>query len=219
VDVVYVCRPGPNEELRYSLRSLANLDHDEVWVFGGCPDWVKAQTVEVRRDRGSYASSYRNLVAALEHPGVSERFVLMMDDVFVMWPQELTTLHRGAIASHRHGSEHRALLRRMGRWLEQQGKGSLDYDLHAPFVLDKPMLREVVDMEAPEKLRHAAVRSLYGNWHEIGGWPVEDFKVRPPFEIPHRPFISTNDMSFERKPIGVYVRDQFPEPSIYEGDA
>ncbi len=219
MDVVYVCRPGPNEELRYSLRSLSHIDHDEVWVFGAWPDWLKAQTVAVPRARGSYASSYANLVAALEHPGVSERFVLMMDDVFIMWPQELVPLHRGEIATGTGDSYHRSQIRRLGRWLTQHDRTALNYELHAPAVMDKPKLAEVVGLVCPEKMRHTAIRTLYGNWHAIGGWPVEDFKVRPPFEVPHRPFISTNDMSFRDKPLGAYIRDQFPTPSIYEGDA
>ena len=137
MDVVYVCRPGENEELRYSLRSLSHIDHDEVWVFGGWPPWVKAQTVAVPRGRGSYASSYANLMAALAHPSVSERFVLMMDDVFIMWPQELAPLHRGDISQTQRGSEHLAMCRRMGRWLAQHDKPTLNYELLAPFVMDK----------------------------------------------------------------------------------
>lgn len=219
MDVVYVCRHGENnEELRYSLRSLANVDHDEVWVAGGWPPWLRARTIAVPRPKGGpYAASYANLIAALEHPEVSERFLLMMDDVFIMWPQEIAPMHRGDIARSKVAqSSHRSLILQMGRWLDSQGRGRLDYETHAPFVMDKAKLAEVVALPAPEKARLAAIRTLYGNWHEIGGWPVEDFKVRPPFDIPHRPIISTNDGIFARKEIGLYIRDQFPEPSPYE---
>jgi hypothetical protein len=42
-DVVYVVRPGNrNEELRYSLRSIAaHLPHRRVWLAGFCPSWVR----------------------------------------------------------------------------------------------------------------------------------------------------------------------------------
>ena len=41
MDAVYYVRPGDrNDELRYSLRSLANLPHDRVWIVGHTPPWV-----------------------------------------------------------------------------------------------------------------------------------------------------------------------------------
>lgn len=40
MDILYLCRPGENLELRYSLRSLRNVPHGRVWIFGDCPDWV-----------------------------------------------------------------------------------------------------------------------------------------------------------------------------------
>ncbi|MFF3129757.1 hypothetical protein ACFVRD_48125 [Streptomyces sp. NPDC057908] len=40
-DIVYVVRPwNQNEQLRYSLRTLANLPHRRVWIAGYCPTWV-----------------------------------------------------------------------------------------------------------------------------------------------------------------------------------
>ena len=38
-DVVYILKNGcDGYELRYSLRSLANMDHGKVWFVGGQPD-------------------------------------------------------------------------------------------------------------------------------------------------------------------------------------
>ena len=47
LDVVYCVKELiTNEELRYSLRSLRNLPHRKVWIFGGCPKWVNTEEVE-----------------------------------------------------------------------------------------------------------------------------------------------------------------------------
>ena len=99
-DIVYVVRPGDrNEELRYSLRSLANLPHGRVWIAGYCPSWVTGvEVIPVQGQPGSHQTAKANLRAACEHSAVVEDFVYFNDDFFVMQPLErMPVMHRGTI--------------------------------------------------------------------------------------------------------------------------
>ena len=92
-DVVYLCRSGENEELRYSLRSLKNVPHGQVWIFGGAPSWISdrvnfvgvPQTDFNFRDawKTKFENTRRNLYTATQQPEVSEHFLLMNDDFYV----------------------------------------------------------------------------------------------------------------------------------------
>src|SRR4051812_33004749 len=89
--VVYVNKVDEvNEELRYSLRSIAkNLPHAEVWVTGYPPPWVRnVRSIDVERPKGwtKYTSSTDNLRAAVEHPELPDDCLLMNDDFFVLRP-------------------------------------------------------------------------------------------------------------------------------------
>ena len=47
-DVVYCVKDDPdNEELRYSLRSLKNLPHQKVWIYGGGPKWLNEEAMKM----------------------------------------------------------------------------------------------------------------------------------------------------------------------------
>lgn len=222
-DVVYVCRPGANEELRYSLRSLSNLPHGRVWIAGHCPSWVSSKVGRIpvtSRVRG-HQSAKANLRAACEHPEVSERFVYMNDDFFVMQPHdELPLMHRGTVydvvTGRRMSTSYTRALEKTMRLLVEQGiPEPLMYDLHAPMLVDKVGMLEVLTLVGDAPLLHE--RTLYGNLNQLGGERRHNHKVR------HRdtgwqtwPFLSTNDVGFAGLPVGRFIRSRFPDQSPYE---
>ena len=222
-DVVYVVRPGEkNEELRYSLRSLVNLPHGEVWIAGHCPKWVSAEVrrIPVSTRIQGRQSAKANLRAACEHPEVSESFVYMCDDFFVMQPMEsVPAMHRGPVAdivrNHRLASSYTRALEKTAAILTERGIAEpLMYDLHAPMLVTKRGMLEVLDL-CDSALMHEL--TLYGNLHHIGG------ERRPNHKIHRRdsgwqdwPFLSTNDSGFSTLPVGKFIRDRFPDQCPYE---
>ena len=235
MDVVYVVKPSErNEELRYSLRSVAaNLTHDRVWLSGFTPTWA-ANVGSIANDQttSKHGNALGNLLAACRHPDVSERFVLMNDDFFVTAPVEtVPTLHRGPIAGVL--ADYKRQFPRGSRYIEAMaetldtlrswsivGGEPLSYEMHAPMVIHKAAMIEVI-----ERARRCAIdverihnRSLYGNVARLGGERVEDVKVyglggydRPPI-----PFLSTSDASFRRGLVGRHLRRMFPDAGAYE---
>src|SRR5689334_17073738 len=86
MNVIYPVRPGPNEELRYSLRSLANLGdgEHEVWIVGSKPRWLRGVHFIEGNTCGSdrRGNSTGNLLRACDH--IPEHVVQMDDDMYVM---------------------------------------------------------------------------------------------------------------------------------------
>jgi hypothetical protein len=91
-DVVYPVRKGDhNPELRYSLRSLANLAHNRVWLIGHKPSWVTGvQHWDRPQVDGKYLNATKGLVELTREIGasISEPFLLSNDDFYVMRPVE-----------------------------------------------------------------------------------------------------------------------------------
>lgn len=226
-DAVYIVRHGErNDELRHSLRSLANVPHGRVWIAGYAPTWAAVGAIPVRRHFDKYASARANLRAAAEHPDVSDPFVLLNDDFFVMAPHPdgLPMLHNGRLARAIRDRPTRASLYTRGMvatldFLQSLGiREPRSYSLHVPMLVGKRELLDVLDMR-PRHMPAFHVRTVYGNVHGVGGRFAHDVKVTSTStgESWRRwPLLSTNDDSFARHAVGTYVRERFGEPSAYE---
>jgi len=218
-DILYRVKRGEsNEELRLSLRSLANLPHDQVVMVGRPPSWVQ----NVHRIQGHKASKWRALVydlwlASKEMAGRS--FILFDDDMYVLKAmRSMPVLHGGPLAQWLtpvpSGSYQRSL-RQTEDYLAGRGQQApLSYELHLPL----PMVADaVVDALGPvvDSSEPVQARTVYGNVMGIGGREVDtDVKLRARgLEMP-RPFASLANGMWR------HYRDElkqlFPDPSPYE---
>ncbi|MEU3318855.1 hypothetical protein [Streptomyces sp. NPDC006785] len=226
-DVVYVVGPGDaNEELRYSLRSLAaHFPHEKVWIAGHRPSWVSDTVghIPASQARSRFQNSTGNMRAACEHPEVAEEFVYFNDDFFVMEPVDgAPVVHRGTVDEvaavtrsslyRRGGQATQLLMKRLG--LADNGP-LLSYEVHAPMTLGKARMLEVLAKGAGLPVLHK--RSLYGNYWRLGGEQITDVKVQNRDDgLPPGPFASTSDDAFTHGRIGELIREAFPDPCRYE---
>ncbi len=226
MDVVYVCREGENEELRYSLRSLANLPHDNVWVIGGAPSWYTGNRIKVKQQSNKYANVRANLRALVNCGDISDEFVLMNDDFFVVQPVETVDYYHGGdymdkikrFEEYSPGSAYVQVLWDTVHILAYQGSPTtLDYDLHVPMRMEKELLGPLLPYEASK-------RTLYGNLFRVGGEHIEDVKVhsRPIAQFPSHdftvskfPYVSSSDRTF-RIVHNRLLKKRFRDPSPYE---
>ena len=225
-DVVYVVRPGErNEELRYSLRSLRNLPHGKVWIAGYKPRWVSDEVGHIPAPKmgGPHANAKANLRAACEHPDVSETFVYMNDDFFVMQPHEqLPTMHRGLLSALVKAgimaSGYNRAMKQTLELLQKRGIAEpLMYDLHAPMLVSKAGMLEALDACSAPTIQE---RTLYGNLQAVGGEKRHNHKVRRQDRgWSSWPFLSTNEHTFATLPVGEQIRGVFPDRCPYETDA
>lgn len=225
-DVVYVVRQGEdNEELRWSLRSLANLPHGQVCLAGYRPAWATGVLhLSTMQDGSKYANSTRNLLTACMDDRLSDDVVLMNDDFFVMTqvPGDLPTMHRGPVPlvarTYPHG-RYRQGMTETAALLEELGvEEPVSYELHVPMIVNRAAMVETLRVGVESGIDCLHKRTLYGNLMQLGGRLAEDVKVHNAKQVGWSwyPFLSTSDSSFARLPVGQFIRDAFPEPSEFE---
>jgi len=228
-DVVYVVRPGDdNEELRYSLRSVAaNVPHRRVWVAGHCPRWVTGvRRVELPPLPDKFDNQYQSLMAALSQPGLADWFYLFNDDMYVVerFHGDLPTFNLGPLAGYLDylGSIGKRPLngwfrgmREMSRLLEARGVSDpLCYEGHVPLLFPKAGLLSAIRARTP----HFLPFSYYPLLDLPPGVLAVDAKggtLGDPVAS-GLPFLSSDDDWFGRSSIGDRVRDLFPDPCRYE---
>jgi hypothetical protein len=179
-DLVYICKDGDNEELRYSIRSaVQNLPHAKIWVVGGKPDWYKGKHIPVHQDSTKYINARKNLRAICKSKEISESFILMNDDFYIINKvKSVPYMYSGTLSQKideredlLSGNAYISLLKQTLASLSRRTTATiLDYELHVPMVLDKSKLSKVLDIPG-------LWRSAYGNLFNVGGIKAKDVKV------------------------------------------
>jgi hypothetical protein len=210
MDLVYICRNGNNEELRYSIRSaVKNLPHDKIWVVGGKPDWYTGDYIEVNQGKSKYRNARNNLKAICNAKEISESFILMNDDFYIVNKiDSIPYMYAGTLSDKIkqrddifNGNTYTALLRQtLGSLSRKNINTALDYELHVPMIMEKKKLSKVLGFSG-------LWRSLYGNIFAVGGVKISDVKVydtknkfyRNSYNIKNLKYdyLSSNDDSFE----------------------
>lgn len=241
MDIVYIFKEdveNDSEDLRYSLRSLKNLSHEKVFLAGDRPSWARnINHLPVAQTKSKGENWSMNLMAVIKSPLVSDDFIMMNDDFFIMKPlSAMPDLNLGlmtdVIAMYKRrypeGSRYIDDMDRLYNVLINQGYSNpISYELHTPMVLNK---QKVIDL-----YRHMAgspliqFRSYYGNYYNLGGQPIEDVKVfldnrhnsadylaDSERYLSSQDFLSSTGGSFKRGLAGQFVRSQFIEKSQYE---
>jgi hypothetical protein len=225
LNLVWVCRGGSNEELRYSIRSATqNLKHANVLVIGDRPDWYVGPFIQSQQVEGKkYDNVKAGLLKAIESDQVSDDLVLMNDDFYVLQPTELDYYYSGTLdervkrisTKSPNNLYSNRLIKTMHELQDLGIPEPLDYELHIPMKLDKKGLAEALDF--PQ------FRSAYGNLNDVGGQKTPDVKVYSSklysdlsynWTVDSK-FLSSDDGSFStlrQKLLGPL----FPTASIYE---
>lgn len=224
---VYICRPGENEELRYSIRSVLHSFPDaEVWVVGSKPSWYGGNFIR-NKDKGTKFTNIHDSLKVIASSGlIPDNFIYMNDDFFIIDKvDEIPVFHGGYLKDKANeylrldpDSMYTRLLLKAHEKLVKQGiEKPLDYDIHFPLPINKKGLQSVIELPIMP-------RSAYGNLCNIGGTQVKDVKMYESGKLVSRShdlqnsqssFVSTTDVSFE-KLLREVLADRFPNPSKYE---
>lgn len=178
---VYICRSGHNEELRYSIRSVLKIFPEaQIWVVGGKPDWYIGNYVEVEQDQDKYTNALNNLRAICKSTEISEFFILMNDDFFILKSFNLEESFHGGYLINKinkyvgttRSSKYIAKLDTTYKSLAKEGiQDILDYELHVPMAMEKNKLNEIIT-----KYPTLLWRSMYGNVYNLKGTEIKDVK-------------------------------------------
>ena len=233
MDIVYLVKNCPtNEELTYSLRSLVNIPHDRVFIVGGCPSNLNKTSlihIQTLQTNNKYNNTTNSLFEVCKDNRLSEDFILMNDDFFILkpikQPKAELNLCRGTIkdvyekmkARYQEEGPYLTTMRQSDIYLRDIGvKTPLSYELHIPMVLNKNKFLELFSLPYISNAVLAHKRSIYGNLYLSGSEQTEDVKVYRDFFIPlgSNKFLSTEDNSWPR--VKGYLNQLFPQKSIYE---
>lgn len=218
MDFVYICRAGDNEELRYSIRSVIHsFPEARIWVVGGKPDWYLGQYIEVDQANNKYLNTINNLKVVCKSIEISNNFVLMNDDFFILSKNNEYRYYDGLlkdkIINHSNiygNSSYARALRGSIKALKKKGiEEPLNYEVHMPMKLNKTNLESILDLSL-------APRSMYGNIFINNGIEMKDVKIykhTKEFDF-NKDFISTEDTSFNL--IKNKLDLLFSEKTIYE---
>jgi hypothetical protein len=195
-DILYVCRPGENNPaLKFSLRSLANVPHNRVFISGYCPSWVRNVTaIPVRKLPSKLNAIENNLRHALRHPELGERCVYFNDDFYVMETvDEVPITHGGPVSGYKGRQEFKWRMERtVAEFVRQKlapiGTEMMTYDgVHMPLPLGTEVVRQCLGAMPSGVLW----RTWYGNVCRIGGVQVPNTKSQKGELVPGK-FLSTN---------------------------
>ena len=222
-DIVYVVRDGENPELRYSLRSLANVEYGRVWIIGGSPPWTQPDGAYIPNPNtgSSYAATRSHLRLACQTEEISDPFWLWHDDYFAMRPTTLTPRHRGSLQGMaerfaRTGTIWARGLREVAAWLEKRYQDPICWDIHAPLLVHKALMLEALELAKTFKADSVPVYTLYGNVYGFDGVETPDPKMmRRSDPFPTGDWLSSSDSTF-RSVVEPVLRYTFPDPSPYE---
>jgi hypothetical protein len=220
MDYVYICRDGENEELKYSIRSVvANGNPDKIWVVGGKPVWYSGDYIQVLQTANKHENELNSLKEVLKNNEISDDFVLMNDDFFILKQLGSIPTYNGGLLEAKI-KEHTNLngvtryslsLKEVKKQLLKKGiKVMLNYDIHIPMVMNKTKLKQFNQLPVTP-------RSLYGNVFNLGGKTIEDPKIYDESSSLINldgEFVSTTDKTF------ILIKDKlqslFPNKSKYE---
>lgn len=185
MDLVYIVKKSEvNEDLRYSLRSVAKfVPHDNVWIVGYKPKWVvNVNYLPVEQKGDKWKNSVTNIIEACKCPDISEDFVLMNDDFYATKPitdlkesisVNLGTLDKSLQTYSTLKSGWGAAFKQLKELLEllKVDEPFYDYESHIPLIINKTKYLEVMDLPEVQAYRKTSKvlhkRSLYKNIEKL----------------------------------------------------
>jgi hypothetical protein len=229
MDFVYICKDGINEELRYSIRSVVESFPDSnIWVVGGKPPWYIGNYINVKQVLTKYRNAIQNLNAICNSNEISEQFILMNDDFYIIKNiNAIETYHGGLLLDKinlyqkiNSNSNYTRKLAATYKKIKSLGiETPLDYELHVPMVMEKKKLKQIL-----QNNDQFLWRSIYGNVFNVGGNQMEDVKVysRGPLVLKsynikkdEHIYLSSADNSFDMI-LNNILRKQFIQITKYE---
>lgn len=225
MDIIYPYKRSPGDfELRYSLRSLVNVPHSRVIVAGDIPlsmtdDLTKVKNPRVGGDR--YMSSTANIFAAMARADVSDEFMVMNDDIFVLQPWTFRHENRGtirqALADPTVKGEYRERINATAGLLRAHGiDDPLFYGLHTPTQYNRAKLVELM-REFPMPKHKYLLRTMYWNLYPESSVRRDDVKVKswPVDRLPDD-ILSISDNVAALPDFRSWINERFPVASRYE---
>lgn len=172
--------PG-TRELELSVQTLKNIDcwNGEIYFIGRDPKLDIPYTyLPIAYDWGKGSKSDDEICAYQTASDHLEEFIIMADDQFILKPWKLKRHHKGTLEEHiksRRSGTYTRQLQKTKDFLEENGRPSLSYEVHIPFLVKKEQLLDAIEL-MPKIKPGLFIRSIIGNWFDDESSYMEDVK-------------------------------------------
>lgn len=228
-DLVYILKPSSeNEEFRYSLRSVVKhaKNYGKIITIGGQVTGITTDiNISLRQvGKTKYDRVNITLKEICLNPLISDNFILMNDDFFLMQDLDMSKLknyyrcsmkdYLDILVRDNARSEYTNRLARTAMALETLNLDTKCYELHVPMLFNKHKLLEVYGVFTG----FCGSRTLYGNYHHLKSTQINDCKIFTKGDDfdKNLPWLSTTDASFKLGKVGKYIRSSFPDKTKFE---
>ncbi|MGE4568036.1 MAG: hypothetical protein AB7C90_02500 [Bacteroidales bacterium] len=240
-DLVYILGSGSqwnNNELRLSLRSVhQNLKGvGRIFVVGEDPGFLSPKVTRIYHPdeigpHNADGNMALKILRACREKSLSDNFLFMNDDFIINKPvvaANIPWMHKGDMKDRPPGfwvtQPYRFRLRRTFDTLAMRGLPTMQYDYHAPMLMNKHKFPEVMQQYDFHSDVGLTFRSLYGNTlglpaDNIAGRKVTIYKHYTLAQITERVkdamFIGYNDLGLNSA-FKFYLFSRFNEKSPFE---
>lgn len=226
-DLLYILGRGSTQndlELRLSLRSVEKNARNvcRVFIVGNCPDWVQNVIHLPEEDTFQPFSNHFKKVFRAIDGGISENFLLMNDDFYMMRPFDVDKYPyfiREKITNDNQGGAYRQMLFNTFLFLKKQGVDEpLAYNCHTPIIYNCKRFNVLRPLWEEHKRDEIGLspRIIYGNLFVKTGEVIKDPKIfddKMPEEIGQSGCISSHSNSVQ---LLLDLQKIFNQPSNYE---
>ena len=211
MDALYILGTGSvtdNDELRYSVRSLEKNMRDlrNVWVVGEKPNSIPRANHIPYADNfvEKWKNAYTKICEACKHPDISDEFLLMNDDFFMLEPFDGESFPFYTLKNVDGGTS-----------------GKKYFGIHCPMRIQKewylkmPNLLELKGQLSP--------RSFYGNFYNAPAKDTDDHILRygenmptPEEQTKKWAWFSLDNNALLDLRVLEYIATEWPIPSKWE---
>lgn len=201
MDVLYCLGSGSlynNKEIYHSINSLKRFaKFDRIFVIGEKPDIVADVDyiyIPFKDTMGRTRNVFRKICEVCENSDISENFLYMMDDVFILKPIDIDNYpmyHSNAIQTYSNPNAYLKEINNTKEFLVSHNKPFLHFGVHCPIVYNRKKINEIDPIYWEFVNTHNLElnpRVLYGNWFKhdnlkytadcklIRDYPMEELK-------------------------------------------
>ena len=223
-DFVYILKDTEkNEELKYSLRSIeanaSNLINKIVFVGGkpkGFTGYLHVNNPQIFNTK--HKNAIMGIYAACKTKDITDNFVLMNDDFYIMQQiEDITKYYDGSMKARIDALPDGSYKDQMKSYydiLVKEINVPLNYAVHTPMLINKRLAATMIEQCEPEH----NFRNLYGNLtkHITAGVSFKDNKFRAQDKTWNKRavFASSDDETFPK--MKAALRAKFKNKSRWE---
>lgn len=220
MDIVYIFREWPMNsfELRYSLRSLKNIEHNKVYIVWDKPERVSDEVIHIQCDDPytiKAMNALHKIKKIIDTKDISSDFILMNDDFILLDRVEHKNYNQGTILEHykRRAHMNSDYVKLLKKTLELYPDW-LDYSLHIPIIMNKSNLSEMI--KTHDFSEWLLIRNIYWNMYIKDSEYMWDVKILERENNKLDRYLSTNDSTIKNRHFREYIDNLFPNMCKYE---